>query len=216
MIKISLKHQALVLLLVLFCFKSNGQAAWDLNLLAKINGGPEKSDRFWEAYTNSITYVTVGTPLFLGTVGVLKKDEFLKRQFMGMAGGLALNGFMTVAMKYGIARPRPFVSHGDLIYKKTHAGSLSFPSGHTSSAFQWATSCVLVKPNWYVVVPAYMYACGIAYSRMHLGVHYPTDIISGAAVGTASAFASYYINNWFWKKMDSRKKSSSLLITPSF
>jgi membrane-associated phospholipid phosphatase len=216
MIQNSLKHQALVLLLVLFCFKSNGQAAWDLNLLAKINGGPEKSDRFWEAYTNSITYVTVGTPMFLGTVGVLKKDEFLKRQFVGMAGGLALNGFITVAMKYGIARPRPFVSHGDLIYKKTHAGSSSFPSGHTSSAFQWATSCVLVKPNWYVVVPAYMYACGIAYSRMHLGVHYPTDILSGAVVGTASAFASYYINNWFWKKMDSRKKQSSLLITPSF
>jgi membrane-associated phospholipid phosphatase len=216
MIQNSLKHQALVLLLVLFCFKSNGQAAWDLNLLAKINGGPEKSDRFWEAYTNSITYVTVGTPLLLGTVGVLKKDEFLKRQFVGMAGGLALNGFITVAMKYGIARPRPFVSHGDLIYKKTHAGSSSFPSGHTSSAFQWATNCALVKPNWYVVVPAYMYACGIAYSRMHLGVHYPTDILSGAVVGTASAFASYYINNWFWKKMDSRKKQSSLLITPSF
>jgi len=216
MIQNSLKHQALVLLLVLFCFKSNGQAAWDLNLLAKINGGPENSDRFWEAYTNSITYVTVGTPLVIGTVGVLKKDEFLKRQFVGMAGGLALNGFITVAMKYGIARPRPFVSHGDLIYKKTHAGSLSFPSGHTSSAFQWATSCVLAKPNWCVVVPAYMYACGIAYSRMHLGVHYPTDILSGAVVGTASAFASYYINNWFWKKMDSSKKSSSLLITPSF
>ena len=216
MIRITLKHQALIMLLVLFCFKSNGQAAWDLNLLAKLNGGPEKSDRFWEAYTNSITYVTVGTPLLVGTVGVLKKDEVLKRQFVGMAGGLALNGFITVAMKYGIARPRPFAVHGDLIYKKTHAGSSSFPSGHTSSAFQWATSCVLAKPNWYVAVPAYMYACGMAYSRMHLGVHYPTDILGGAVVGSASAFASYYINNWFWKKIDSRKKSSSPLVTPSF
>jgi len=216
MIKISLKHQALVLLLVLFCFRSNGQAAWDLNLLAKINGGPEKSDCFWEAYTNSITYVTVGTPLVMGTVGVLKKDEDLKRQFVGMAGGLALNGFITVSMKYGISIPLPIAVHGDLIYKKTHAGSSSFPSGHTSSAFQWATSCVLAKPNWYVAVPAYMYACGMAYSRMHLGVHYPTDILGGAVVGSASAFASYYINNWFWKKMDSRKKSSSLLVTPSF
>jgi membrane-associated phospholipid phosphatase len=146
----------------------------------------------------------------------LRKDEVIKRQFVGMAGGLALNGFITVAMKYGIARPRPFVSYGDLIYKKTHAGSSSFPSGHTSSAFQWATSCVLAKPKWYVAVPAYMYACGIGYSRMYLGVHYPTDILSGAVVGTASAFASYYINNWFWKKIDSRKKSSSLLVTPSF
>ena len=216
MIKIPLKHQALVLLLVLFCFKSNGQAAWDLNLLAKINGGPEKSDRFWEGYTNSITYVTVGTPLLVGAVGVLKKDEVIKRQFVGMAGGLALNGFITVAMKYGIARPRPFITHGDLIYKKTEAGSLSFPSGHTSSAFQWATSCVLAKPKWYVAVPAYMYACGIGYSRMHLGAHYPTDVMGGAVVGTASAFASFYINNWFWKKIDSRKKSSSLLVTPSF
>ncbi len=216
MIKIPLKHQALVLLLVLFCFKSNGQAAWDLNLLAKINGGPEKSDRFWEGYTNSITYVTVGTPILVGTVGVLKKDEVIKRQFVGMAGGLALNGFVTVALKYGISRPRPFVSHGDLIYKKTEAGSLSFPSGHTSSAFQWATSCVLAKSKWYVAVPAYMYACGIGYSRMHLGAHYPTDVMGGAVVGTASAFASCYMNNWFWKKIYSRKKSSSLRVTPSF
>ena len=210
------KHQALLMLLVLFCFKSNGQAAWDLNLLAKINGDPEKSDRFWEAYTNSITYVTVGTPLLVGTVGVLKKDEFVKRQFVGMAGGLALNGFVTIAMKYGIARPRPFATHGDLIYKKTHAGSLSFPSGHTSSAFQWATSCVLAKPKWYIAVPAYMYACGIGYSRMHLGAHYPTDVAAGAFIGTASAFASYHINNWFWKKMDSRKKNIRVTINPSF
>ena len=215
MIKISIKHQALVLLLVLFCFKSNGQDAWDLNLLAKINGGPEKSDRFWEAYTNSITYVTVGTPLLVGTAGVLKKDKFVKRQFVGMAGGLALNGFITVAMKNGVARPRPFEAHGDLIYKKTHAGTSSFPSGHTSSAFQWATRCVLVKPKWYVAVPAYMYACGIAYSRMHLGVHYPTDILGGAVVGTSSAFASYYINQWLWRKIDNRQKTK-VTINPSF
>lgn len=211
-----MKHQALVLLLVLFCFKTNGQAAWDLNLLAKINGGPEKSDRFWEGYTNSITYVTVGTPLLVGTVGAWKKDEFIKRQFVGMAGGLALNGFVTIALKYGIARPRPFAAHGDLIYKKTEAGSLSFPSGHTSSAFQWATSCVLAKPKWYIAVPAYMYACGIGYSRMHLGAHYPTDVAAGALVGTASAFASYYLNNWFWEKMDSRKKNIRVTINPSF
>lgn len=214
--RILVKHQALILLLVLFCFQSKGQPAWDLNLLSKINGGPEKSDRFWEAYTNSITYVTVGTPLLVGTVGILKKDEFVKRQFVGMAGGLALNGFLTVSLKYGIARPRPFADHGDLIFKKTHAGSLSFPSGHTSSAFQWATSCVLAKPKWYVAVPAYIYACGIGYSRMHLGAHYPTDVFAGALVGTGSAFVSYYINSWFWKKIDSKRKENHLLITPSF
>lgn len=216
MIRISLKHQALVLLLVLFCFRSNGQATWDLNLLAKLNGGPEKADRFWEAYTNSITYVTLGTPLLAGAFGILKKDDYLKRQFIGMAGGLALNGFLTISLKYGIARPRPFVTHSDLIFKKSNAGSLSFPSGHTSSAFQWAASCVLAKPKWYIAVPAYMYACGIGYSRMHLGAHYPTDVAAGAFIGTASAFASYHINHWFWKKMDSRKNNIQGTINPSF
>jgi membrane-associated phospholipid phosphatase len=51
---------------------------------------------------------------------------------------------------------------------------------------------------------------------MHLGAHYPTDILGGAVVGTASAFASYHINNWFWKKVDSRKKNAGVTITPSF
>jgi membrane-associated phospholipid phosphatase len=51
---------------------------------------------------------------------------------------------------------------------------------------------------------------------MHLGAHYPTDVAAGAFIGTASAFASYHINNWFWKKMDSRKKNIRVTINPSF
>jgi undecaprenyl-diphosphatase len=80
-----------------------------------------------------------------------------------------------------------------MIYKKAEAGSLSFPSGHTSSAFQWATGCALACPKWYVVVPAYAYACGIGYSRMYLGVHYPSDVLAGALVGGGSAVLSQFL-----------------------
>ena len=54
--------------------------------------------------------------------------------------------------------------------------------------------------KWYVVIPSYLWAGWVAYSRMYLGVHYPSDILGGAIVGGGSAFLMYKINNWMARK----------------
>ena len=77
------------------------------------------------------------------------------------------------------------------------------PSGHTSTAFATATSLSLAYPKWYVVAPSFIWAGTIGYSRMHLGVHYPSDVVVGALVGSGSAFLCYKANQWINKK---RKK----------
>jgi undecaprenyl-diphosphatase len=109
------------------------------------------------------------------------------------AGGLALNTLITFGLKYTVSRERPFVNNA-AIYKKTHAGLYSFPSGHTSTAFATATSLTLAYPKWYIAAPAYAWAGAVGYSRMHLGVHYPSDVLAGAIIGTLSSFVAFKVN----------------------
>ena len=105
----------------------------------------------------------------------------------------AINTGITEAMKYSINRTRPFITYTDIV-KKSAAGSPSFPSGHTSSAFAMATSLSLTYPKWYIIVPSICWAGTVGYSRMDLGVHYPSDVLAGALVGAGSAWLTYYVN----------------------
>jgi membrane-associated phospholipid phosphatase len=104
-----------------------------------------------------------------------------------------LNAGVTNALKYSINRDRPYVTYPD-ITKKAKGGSPSFPSGHTSTAFATATSVSLSYPKWYIIVPSYLYAGAVAYSRMDLGVHYPSDVLAGAVIGTGCAYITWKVN----------------------
>jgi membrane-associated phospholipid phosphatase len=115
-----------------------------------------------------------------------------------MGAGLAASALLTVGMKYGIDRPRPFVTYPHLITQKDKAGSYSFPSGHTSSAFATATSVSLLYPKWYVIAPSLLWAGAVGYSRMELGVHYPSDVLVGALVGVGSSYLMWKVNKR-WK-----------------
>jgi membrane-associated phospholipid phosphatase len=195
------KHHWICIPMVFFYAFVFAQPHWDLELLDKMNSAPQKGDAFMHGFSNSVSYVMLSTPVVAGGIGWKTKEEAWKQMAIQSVGSIAINGAITMSLKYGVARPRPFVNHGNIIYKKAEAGSLSFPSGHTSSAFQWATSCALACPKWYVVAPAYAYAFGIGYSRLYLGVHYPSDVIAGAIVGSGSAVLSQFLT----KKLLQRK-----------
>ena len=64
----------------------------------------------------------------------------------------------------------------------------SFPSGHAATSFACATTLAAFVPRSRQIV-LYVLAAGIAYSRVYVGVHYPVDVIAGAAVGLGVATA---------------------------
>lgn len=166
---------------------------WDINLLKEINLKRNKSlDPTFKFITNSVSPMSIGAPVAVLGVGILQKDSSLTSKGILMVEALCVNAFTTTALKQVIKRDRPFVTY-PYLDKQAEAGSYSFPSGHTSSAFALATSLSLAFPKWYVIAPSYVYACAAGYSRMHLGVHYPSDVLAGAIVGAGSAFLSNYL-----------------------
>ncbi len=63
----------------------------------------------------------------------------------------------------------------------------SFPSGHAATSFAGATILALAFPR--LAVPLYVLAAAVAFSRVYVGVHYPLDIVAGAALGVVVALA---------------------------
>lgn len=151
-------------------------------------------DEAMQLTSQSVTPLIIGLPLGILTYDLIRHatiDE--KRKPLVALCAVVTCGAITTGLKYAVNRPRPFVTYPDII-KKGNAGSKSFPSGHTSSAFALATSISLEYPKWYFVAPAYIWATTVGYSRMRLGVHYPTDVFAGAIVGAGCAWASWWLN----------------------
>ena len=74
----------------------------------------------------------------------------------------------------------------------------SFPSGHTGASFAAVTAMFLYRNIFWL--PSGLLACAIAYSRMYLYVHYPTDILGGILVGIFSGFIGSKIVTYMMKK----------------
>ncbi len=119
----------------------------------------------------------------------LSDDAFEASLTMGLCAAA------TMGLKNTIGRPRPWVTYRGRLVCLQHVASASFPSGHTSFTFAAATSMALLHPQWYCVVPAYLWATAVGFSRLYIGAHYPSDVLAGALVGVGSALLSHYIRS---------------------
>ncbi len=205
------KMKKIILLLTLFFSSILQSQNLDINLLKDINHSYTKTGgKMMIFITDSDDPVSFGLPIGLAINGLITKDKSNYVNSLEMLSTSLVSSILTTSLKFAFNRPRPFVTYPNDITQYAHAGSKSFPSGHTSFCFATATSFSLLYPKWYVVVPMYTWASLVGYSRMYLGVHYPSDVLFGAIVGSASAIGTHYLFNYVKKKREAKKVSLEL------
>ena len=161
-------------------------------------------DGFWVFITHlgdgGYLWIAIGVALLL----------FKKTRSVGISVLLALliNLCITnISLKNIIARPRPFNVNPELMTPIKHPSSFSFPSGHTSGSFTAALVLFHLMPKK-IGVPAVVLATMIGFSRMYVGVHYPTDVLGGIVVGiiasTVAILVVRFVKEKVWQKQKSK------------
>lgn len=166
----------------------------DINILRDVYNNRNTSlDDPMLYLSRSVTPVSMALPLTLLATGYIKDDTEIWH--LGVRSALGVGSAVTFSyiLKHTVDRNRPYEKYPE-IQPITKDFTSSFPSGHTTSAFATATTLTMISKKWYVLVPAWGYAAGVAYSRLHLGMHYPTDILAGALIGSGCSFLSFKIN----------------------
>lgn len=128
---------------------------------------------------------------------------FKRTRKAGAAGllALALGALITnVALKNLVARIRPYEVVNGLVCLIEKQKDFSFPSGHTCASFAAAAAYYKILPKRYGV-SALVLAALIAFSRLYVGVHYPTDILGGLAVGLFAAWVALKLAEYIGKKL---------------
>lgn len=125
----------------------------------------------------------------------------------GMTGLVALLiGFLitNLCLKNMVMRVRPYemVEGLELIGKK--AVDFSFPSGHSTASIAASVVFLIMLPRRYGVL-AIALGILICFSRLYIGIHYPTDVIAGVLIGLFAAFTAVFLMNTRKVKTDSSR-----------
>lgn len=93
------------------------------------------------------------------------------------------------SLKNSLVRERPYMNHLGIHCGAAPLDRYSFPSGHTLHAASFTTMLIMAEPLLAVV--AVPFALLVAASRVVLGLHYPSDVIVGAAIGVSLGSTSF-------------------------
>ena len=133
-----------------------------------------------------ITYLGNSGAIWLVICAVLLIQKKQRQNGLLLLAGLALCTIInTFVLKNLITRPRPFEVLTQLTLLIPPPSGFSFPSGHAASSF--AAAFTLTRSYGRRGAVSYIPAVLIAVSRVYIGVHYPSDIIAGAVIGTVCA-----------------------------
>ena len=126
-----------------------------------------------------------------------------KTRKVGVMSAVALLGSLLInnhLVKNLVQRPRPYVTFTELRILIPTPSEFSFPSGHTSSSFAAAAVFYRFLPKK-LGVPAVILAGLIGFSRLYVGVHYPTDVLAGVIMGIFLSYLAQFLVELCEKKL---------------
>jgi undecaprenyl-diphosphatase len=172
----------------------------DFKVLREINQKEYPQwDKTMKITSHSVYPVMIGVPAGVFLSGYINDDKLMMRNGIKAGAAIGLGVLVSGGLKLSINRKRPYEQYPIDIIKRTNSGPHSFPSGHTTAAFASATALTLSTKKWYVAIPSYLYACGVGYSRIRLGVHFPSDVLGGIVIGIGSGLLVWQIDQWIQK-----------------
>ncbi|MDR0791973.1 MAG: phosphatase PAP2 family protein [Chitinophagaceae bacterium] len=166
----------------------------DINILKKINTHLPVSG-VWKGFSSSAYPVSAATPIAQFGYGYFSKNKTEQKNGIETAMSIASSAIIAEGFKVVINRDRPWQKYPTEVFPQSNETGQSFPSGHTTLAFATATSLTLEYKKWYIAAPAYLWAASVGYSRLYLGMHYPSDVFAGAVIGVGSGFLSHWITH---------------------
>ena len=149
--------------------------------------------------------IVVMTLLILGYLWLCRKYRVAVLIAVATAGGQGLNA----TLKHAFARERP-----DATLHLVEVRSPSFPSGHSMAAsiFYLTVGALLARAAQRRREKAYLMGCAllltgaVGFSRVYLGVHYPTDVLAGWCAGGAWAIVCWFAMDWLARRGALRKE----------
>jgi undecaprenyl-diphosphatase len=151
-----------------------------------------------DAHMRRLTQAANYSRLWVGSAAILAATRGARGRRAAVTGIAAV--LVTSAVANLVAKPlgsrrRPDPSDAPAGRRAPMPLSTSFPSGHSASAFAFATAVGDILPR--DAIPIRALASAVAYSRVHTGLHYPADVIGGALLGTALAqLTTRAIDHW--------------------
>ncbi len=143
------------------------------------------------------------------SAGCVRTDKYKKSGF-SMAVALVMSFiFSNTLLKNIVDRARPFWKDRTFKIKIREPKDYSFPSGHTSAAIGSAVALLLNRKK--EGTAALFVALQIAFSRLYLTVHYPTDVLAGIVLGILYGYSGNYVAEMIMKRIARRKAKAQQL-----
>ncbi len=157
---------------------------------------------FLDFFMPLVTLLGEGGIFWIAVTLVLLCFKKTRRAGLVMAVSLAI-GLVAVnlTLKPLVARPRPYTVDENVKLLVNKLSDYSFPSGHTLACFECSVALLICGfKKWGGA--ALTFAFLVAFSRLYLYVHYPTDVLTGMALGTAFAFFAKYVVDKLYAKYE--------------
>lgn len=169
---------------------------YDQALLLKINSlHSDFFDRFMWDYSQKWTWIALYVLLIAIIIYRYRSNSVWI--IIALLGGFALSDWGSHELKQILMHPRP--THDPLIkdfvtvVNDYRGGEYGFPSSHASNSFALCIFMSLLTRDKFISATLIMWATINAYSRIYLGVHYPTDILAGLLLGMSIAIICYLL-----------------------